>query len=363
MNKEEIICPGETIKELLEIYNYTQQDLAQKLNINLKTANELLNGKAPITIETAIKLEYIFNVDASFWNNFELNYRRKLKALEEQQLIQQEYEKIESVYKEMVKRNLVEDSKEKETKLINFKKYMEIVNISQLEDDYYKIACRKAKVDYNYINLLVWIQIGLKKSRDLNVQKYDKDKIISKIPEIKELTRLENQEIARKKLTDICNSCGLIVNFEKSMPHTAIYGIAKWLTPNKPFIQISDRGKELSTFWFTFFHELGHIIDGKKKSVFLDNEKEMPIIDNNNKEDTRLIDEVEEIKADNFAINNLLDKKIYKELKNKRLSNEDIIEYANKMNISSCILAGILRHDLNEYQNRVLNSFRIKLEL
>ena len=30
MNKELIICPGETIKELLETYNYTQKDLANK---------------------------------------------------------------------------------------------------------------------------------------------------------------------------------------------------------------------------------------------------------------------------------------------------------------------------------------------
>ena len=69
MDKNEIICPGETIKELLEVYHYTQQDLAEKLNMDLKTVNEILNGKAPITVDTAIKLELIFSIDAVFWNN------------------------------------------------------------------------------------------------------------------------------------------------------------------------------------------------------------------------------------------------------------------------------------------------------
>ena len=79
MNREDIICPGETIKELLEVYNYTQQDLADKLNMELKTVNEILNGKAPIMADTAIKLEMIFSIDAVFWNNLEFNYRKELK--------------------------------------------------------------------------------------------------------------------------------------------------------------------------------------------------------------------------------------------------------------------------------------------
>ncbi len=81
MDRENILCPGETIKELLETYHYTQQDLADKLNMDLKTVNEILNGKAAITVDTAIKLEMIFNIDATFWNNLELNYRKALKKI------------------------------------------------------------------------------------------------------------------------------------------------------------------------------------------------------------------------------------------------------------------------------------------
>ena len=76
---EYIIPPGETIKELLESRNITQLDLSLKTGINKKTINEIINGKAPISISTAQKLEYVFNIPASFWNNLERNYQETLE--------------------------------------------------------------------------------------------------------------------------------------------------------------------------------------------------------------------------------------------------------------------------------------------
>lgn len=76
---EYVIAPGETILELLEVNCMTQLDLADKLGINKKTINEIIKGKAPITAFTALKLEYVFSIPASFWNNLESNYRESLE--------------------------------------------------------------------------------------------------------------------------------------------------------------------------------------------------------------------------------------------------------------------------------------------
>ena len=146
MDKENVICPGETIKELLIVNNYTQQDLADKLDMDFKTVNQILNGKAPITVETAIKLEMIFNIDAAFWNNLEFNYRKKLKEIREQEEIEQEYVKIKLIYNEMVKRNLVLQTKDKNEIVKNFKKFMEVTSLSSIEQEYNKVACRQANI-------------------------------------------------------------------------------------------------------------------------------------------------------------------------------------------------------------------------
>ena len=363
MNEESVICPGETIKELLEIYNYTQQDLANKLDMDVKTVNEIINGKAPITIDTAIKLEIIFNIDAIFWNNLEFNYRKKLNEIQQKEIIEGEYLEIKDVYKELEKRELVQKTKDKIEIVKNFKKFMEVTSIENIKEDYYKVACRKANIKgFNVISLMVWIQIGLKKAREIEVQEYDKEKILLKIEEIRKLTLMENQELAREKAKTICRESGIIVNFEKNMPNTAIYGVAKWLNSKTPFIQVSDRGKNVATFWFSFLHELGHIIKGRKKICFLDME-DNDLLDDEYKQ---ILRDVEELKADKFSCDSLIPEKEYKnflkELEMKQITRNCIIEFADQIDIAPCIVAGRLKFDKNLYSNKILNSFNIKME-
>lgn len=363
MDKENIICPGETIKELLEVYNYTQQDLADKLKMDLKTVNEILNGKAPITVETAIKLELIFNIDAVFWNNLEFNYRKKLKNYEDQEQTENEYQQIKQIYKEMLKRNVVPETKDKREMVDNFKKFMEVTQVKNLEEEYYKIACRQANIkQFDILYLMVWLQIGIKKAREIEVKDYNKEKILLQINEIRKLTLLKNQEEAREKLKIICNQCGIIINFEKSMPNTAIYGVSKWLNSTTPFIQVSDRGKSVATFWFSFMHELGHVIKGRKKMCFIDTENK--IIEDDL--DKQILRQVEEIKADEFSRNALIPEKEYKNFFNnneeKGFSEKKILDFSKKIGIAPCIVAGRLKYDQNKYNDRILNSFDIKME-
>ena len=351
MNKELIICPGETIKELLETYNYTQKDLANKLGMELKTVNEILNGKGVITFETAIKLGSIFNMPASFWNNLEFNYRKDLKDLEEAERAEQDYQKIETAYKELVKRNKIEVSKEKSNKVATFKSFMEIADLDDIENEYeMAIACRKAQIkEFNVISLMTWIQCGIKKTRETISNSFDREKVLKMIPEIKELTLLENQQEALTKLKELCAGCGIVLSYEKAFPNTGINGIAKWVTADKAFIQVSDRGKKADTFWFTFMHELGHIMKGKKKMFFIDEEC------------TKSEGDEERI-ANDFAMKMLIeDKKGYEKLK-KYWTVDGIKEFAKRNCIHEGIVAGMICHDNNVYDNVGLNRLRRKLD-
>lgn len=73
--------PGETLKETIESIGMTQAELAQRTGRPKKTINEIIKGKAAITPDTAIQLERVLGVPASFWNNLERNYQEKLKLL------------------------------------------------------------------------------------------------------------------------------------------------------------------------------------------------------------------------------------------------------------------------------------------
>ncbi|WP_052315733.1 HigA family addiction module antitoxin [Oscillatoria acuminata] len=70
--------PGDTIADIIEEREWTQTDLAKRLGYTTKHISLLINGKAPITEQTALKLETVLGSSASFWLSLEALYRAKL---------------------------------------------------------------------------------------------------------------------------------------------------------------------------------------------------------------------------------------------------------------------------------------------
>ena len=70
-----VVPPGDTLRETLEIKGLSQSDLAVRTGMAEKTISQIVNGIAPISYETAGKLEFVTGVPAAFWNRRELSYR------------------------------------------------------------------------------------------------------------------------------------------------------------------------------------------------------------------------------------------------------------------------------------------------
>src|SRR4030042_635248 len=86
------IPPGETRRETLGTLGMTQAELAERTGRPKKTINEIITGKAAITAETALQLERVLGISASFWNNLERNYREALARLKEEEELQKQEE-------------------------------------------------------------------------------------------------------------------------------------------------------------------------------------------------------------------------------------------------------------------------------
>jgi HTH-type transcriptional regulator / antitoxin HigA len=74
-NPNYAVPPGETLLETIQEFGMSQAELAQRMGRPLKTINEIIKGKAAITADTALQLEKVLRIPASFWNNAERNYR------------------------------------------------------------------------------------------------------------------------------------------------------------------------------------------------------------------------------------------------------------------------------------------------
>src|SRR5258708_1703149 len=82
---ESVAHPGDTVIEYLEFNEWSQRDLARRTGITPKTISEICNRKAPITPQTALAFEKVFQRPAHLWLNLQRRYdeveaRRRLAS-------------------------------------------------------------------------------------------------------------------------------------------------------------------------------------------------------------------------------------------------------------------------------------------
>src|SRR5687768_10143338 len=106
--------PGTTLREVLEKLGLSQSDLAERTGRPKKTINEIVQGKAAITPETALQFERVLGIDASFWNNLERLYRAAQARRHERVSLTEYLPWLDTLpLKEMVKRRWIKPHKDR----------------------------------------------------------------------------------------------------------------------------------------------------------------------------------------------------------------------------------------------------------
>jgi addiction module antidote protein HigA len=70
--------PGQYIGELIEDYQMTQKEFAEKLEVSPKAISKLVNGEESISSDLAQKLEKLTNISMKTWLNLQASYDRKV---------------------------------------------------------------------------------------------------------------------------------------------------------------------------------------------------------------------------------------------------------------------------------------------
>ena len=93
-----------------------------------KHISKLIHGDVQLTPETAVRLEMVLGIPARFWNNLEAIYREKLIKAEAENAMDADAEIAKQFpYREMAKLGWVPEAREAREKVVNLRKYFEIV--------------------------------------------------------------------------------------------------------------------------------------------------------------------------------------------------------------------------------------------
>lgn len=348
-------CPGDTIQETLDSIEMSQAELAERLGRSIPKLNELIKGKAPITKDTALKLEYVLGIPASFWLNLERRYQDELLEIKQLEFFEECVNWLRRFPLLIMKKwGLLPQTNDKPILVEALLKYFRVASPKQWAEIYvgeslaFKIELRHTTEPEA---ISVWLRLGELQAEKIEAAAFDKKLIRARLPEIQMLSyELPSDWMSR--LQQICAECGIVLVYTPCIAKAPIYGATRWIKNNRlPLMQVTDRKKDINAFWFTFYHELAHILYHGKKDIFIDGLESIKP------------DEEKENQADSFAARMLLSDKQRKTLKNYHTFNKaSILSLSKELKVNPGIIVAQLQRDgLVAYNNASLTKLKEKV--
>lgn len=75
------VAPGEYLEEWIDDHGLSLQQVAEQLGSSREQVDEIINGRAPITSDTAMRLERVSGIPAKAWLKYEALYRAELARI------------------------------------------------------------------------------------------------------------------------------------------------------------------------------------------------------------------------------------------------------------------------------------------
>lgn len=328
------ISPGEILADELDIRSMSQKELSKRTGITEKHIISILKAKASITPETAIKFERALGMPADYWLNLESNYQEIKARLAEEEKLQAHLDWVKRFpFNEMAKLGWLPKQTAPKDKLVGLLQFLGIASVDQWEEVWPKVSVAYRQNNTHEVfpeAISAWLRQGEIEASKIECVPYDKTKFRSALDAIRNLTDT-SPAIFVPAMQKACAEAGVAVVFVPSIPKIGISGATRWVHSDKAIIQLSLRYKTNDHFWFTFFHEAGHILLHGKKELFLEY--------NNG------LDDEKEQEANHYAQNELVPEKAMTHfIVDGRFTQTAIKEFAREIGIAPGIIVGQLQH-------------------
>jgi transcriptional regulator with XRE-family HTH domain len=316
----------------MESLGMTQQELAIRTGLTVQSLNRIFNGSQPISYETANALEMATGTPARFWNNLEARYRERLTAFGKSASQAEDLEWLKTIpTPDLIRRGAIDAGAGKPELLRNTLSFYGVSSVAawhELWDRPALAARRSACFETRPGPASAWIRIGELQAQTVKCQPYSKEQLVKAIPELRNLTREKDAQKMADAMRRLCAECGVALALVPEMKKVPWNGATRWLTPEKSMVLLNLRGKGEDRFWFSFFHEIGHVLHDSKKDL---------LINDGSKDDPR------EVRADDFAAEVLIPTKFDSQIAAIGTQTE-LIALAKKLDIAPGIVAGRYQH-------------------
>jgi HTH-type transcriptional regulator / antitoxin HigA len=325
------VVPGETLEEAIGHLNMTKKEFAKRMDMTEQSLVRIIKGEQPITQDTAQRLELITGISNEFWINLEAQYQKQ-KQLAQERRKEESYKAWlkQLPVQELIKRKIINHCNDA---VLQAREMLSLLRISSIDalpgavDRMAAVARSSPAYATNPIIAFTYIALGIKEAERINVEPFDKAKLKQVLFEVKAMT-VDLPSDFSTRLQSMFASAGVALVYIPELKGVRWNGVSKWLTSQKAMIIMNIRGKREDKFWFSLFHEVGHILLHGKKEIFIsDSSPDSPF----------------EREADKFASDTLIPESYNDRIVNSK-SSQEIITIAHELGIAAGIVVGRYQH-------------------
>ena len=320
--------PSYYIKEILDEIGLSQKDFAKRLGTTPKNLSCLLNCKQRLSVDFANRLSKMLGNSIDFWLNLQKKYDEIYAEVSSEEELKKERKILKLLdYGYFSKNfNLPALHRRADERIQKLREFLAIASLIVLEKQDLTVKLRsttKKLSSSNIINANAMLQIAINEALKTSAPNYSKDKFKKAVSFA--LTQTKNHENFLLPLQQAFLDAGVILVVLPNLKNSGINGATKELN-GKRLLMINDRRHFADTFWFTLFHEIGHIMND-----------ELGITFDNDTED----------EANTYAKKALIPQDKYDLFitKHKKFTVDLIRKFANEINQDPGIVFGRLQYD------------------
>ena len=339
------IPPGEYLEEVLDALGMTKNELARRMNRPAAKLSAIYKGEKAITPDTALRLERVVGVPAHIWSGLESDYRLTLARMnkdKEQEQLRKETKLVTKYrYADLANQGVLEKVTRPVEKVLALQKFFGVTSLHTVPDlcryqpafnPKFRIGNHKNKIDHSGA-IAAWLRMGELAAADIHCEAFNAKTLKKTVGRIRKMTR-QSPEQFQDALHRILADSGVALTICPHLKGTGIHGATFWMGPGKAVLMMTLRYKWADIFWFSLFHELGHIRLHGRNAVILEGANGDPQL------------KKQEIQADQYAADILIPPEDYKLfIKNNRFYPDDIQLFADRIGIDPGIVVGRLQND------------------
>jgi len=323
--------PGDTIAEILHSRGMSVDDLANETGASPSKLNGVLQGRETITIGLARSLERVIGASREFWISRDFQYRRqaaKLTGASEAWI-------RKMPISDMVRFGWLKAAPRPTDEVTECLRFFDVSSVQAWHDRYDTVldavAFRKSPTFESWpAATAAWLRQGEIEGEKVSCAQWDRAGFSASLEEIRSLTRIKRPEVFLPKLQKLAAAHGVAVAIVRLPAGCRASGATRFLSPRKALLLLSFRHLSDDHFWFSFFHEAGHLLLHGGRRWILEGPRE--VVDDHERE------------ANDFAAKILIPSACRDELSLLKTDAHQVIRFARRIGISPGIVVGQMQH-------------------